>query len=154
MGKWTQRNFWMGERRLDVRALFTLPSGFGKLMRFLISQKRSPSGSLYSRAKPTKSLGGFEAFQFMARSVIPSPRCSFRVKGALAFLATIWKSSGMSDSSVGACDVPQDCRTDTGHFKSINRRGCVADLTRSREVTLSALHGALFLRSRRALDSR
>src|SRR4029453_18308075 len=102
----------MGERRLGVRSLFTLPSGFGKLMRFLIGQNRSPSGSLYSRAKPTKSRGGSASFQFMARRVMPSPRCSFKVKGALAFLAIIWKSSGI----LGSFRTPRAFRIGTNQW--------------------------------------
>ena len=44
---------------------------------------------------PTKSLGGFPFFQFIASSAIPSPRCTRKVKGALAFFPFDSKSLGM-----------------------------------------------------------
>src|SRR4029450_13192022 len=41
-------------------------------------------------AKPTKSLEGVPAFQFMASKTIPSPRCSLRVKSAAGLVPAIW----------------------------------------------------------------
>ena len=73
-GKWTHRNFWMGDSRLDFPVGSTLPSGRGKPIRFLRAKNLSPPGSLYSIANPTKSAEGLPLFQFMASSSMPSPR--------------------------------------------------------------------------------
>src|SRR5260370_5303763 len=45
-------------------------------------------------AKPTKSCSGWPFFQFMATSVMTSPRCSFNVNGALPFVPSTWKPEG------------------------------------------------------------
>ncbi len=85
-GKWTQRNFWIGENRVESWFGLTSPAIPGKASRFFKAKNLSPPGSLYSIAKPTKSGGGFPSFQFIAMRAMPSPRWSFSVNGAAAFV--------------------------------------------------------------------
>jgi hypothetical protein len=54
-------------------------------MRFRIAQNLLSPGSRNSMAKPTKLRGGLPFFQFIARSAMPSPRCTFSVNGACEF---------------------------------------------------------------------
>ncbi len=47
-------------------------------------------GSRNSMEKPTKFRGGIPLRQFIASSAMPSPRCTFRVKGAFEFSPVAW----------------------------------------------------------------
>src|SRR5215467_3367242 len=97
-GKWTQRNFWMGDSLVDSSFGFNVPSTLRNASRFLRGKYCVPFGSLYSMAKPTKFRGGVPFFQFMARSAIPSPRCTFNVKSAAAFLPLTTQAFDMATS--------------------------------------------------------
>src|SRR5262245_47748977 len=87
----------MGESVVARRLGLTAPAAPGKAMRFFKGKNLLPPGSLYSMAKPTKSVGGLPSFQFMATRVMPSPRWSFRVKRAAGFWPVTWNSALMAD---------------------------------------------------------
>jgi hypothetical protein len=91
-GKWIQRNFWIGEMSVDRVTAFTSPAGPAKVRRLFNGKNVSPPGGRDSMANPTKSSGGFPLFQFIATRAMPSPRWSFSVNSALAFLPVTWKS--------------------------------------------------------------
>jgi len=97
-GKWTQRNFWIGDSRVDSSLGLKVPSSFRNASRFFSGKNCVPFGSLYSIADPTKLSGGFPFFQFIARRAIPSPRWTFSVKSAAVFLPLTCQGFDMATS--------------------------------------------------------
>ena len=95
-GKCTQRNFWIGDSRVDSRFGLTSPSEPGNARRFFREKNLLPPGSLYSMAKPTKSSGGLPLLPVHREEGHAVAAMKFQREECFSILPLTWNSPAIA----------------------------------------------------------